>query len=729
MSDFHWHIEDDPTTHQPPRDARPPALTHRAWLPALGALALVAALAAGGVWLWLDHQAQAQEAEIVRLARLEDRLLEQGDDEALATLYDADYRALHAALAPRPLDGTLVVTWSIGLPISYTLGPARYGAVRLDGERAELDVTRAYTAQSGAPVTFDVRETRFYRLSDGAWLRTLPPETAWQDVRQVSDDTLDLTYPTRDAAVIEPLVPRLQALAERICADVGCARRRAQLVLSGDLAALARTSNVKPAPLLLDTPEGPAGEAVLYRTYGVALVSLMLRNASIVNRTSGVAVRWEAVRVGVANPPDASALQRAARYALSGGAAGLWDSSEHADALGWLAFSYLDSPHGPRALVQMLNSVYGDAVWLYTQTERDPGWWDYLEQVAALEPQYAGDAQLAMLCDTVQLWKASTSARRPLALSGAGLRWSPHGEQLAALTNSNHVLVTLAPAGPLAPGRENLIWVPGFLLAWSPDGTRLLTQTDAGRVIWRIGADAAVSQTNIASLGWGDWSPDGTRLAYGHGRALYLSGPDGEQPQRIATVTLGAWAPDGHTLAVVDNSGVHPPVSLYDLASGALTTVLTRTPGIVYQLAWSPDGTRLAVAGRSVESGDDTPALTVVDRQGHVVRVWEFGSAVWSVQWSPDGRELGWMMVGDPNGDELTITTVSGNARESYPIKTSDDPAAWGWSPDGYWLAYDAPGGITVRARDGSSTRHIDGCHAPAWRPQGHTGGRGARRP
>jgi Tol biopolymer transport system component len=167
----------------------------------------------------------------------------------------------------------------------------------------------------------------------------------------------------------------------------------------------------------------------------------------------------------------------------------------------------------------------------------------------------------------------------------------------------------------------------------------------------------------------------------------------------------------------VDNSGVHPPVSVYDLASGTLTTVLTRTPGIVYQLAWSPDGTRLAVAGRSVTTGDDTPALTVVDRQGHVVRTWAAGVAVWGVQWSPDGRELGWLA--QSAGSDLFIADVDQATVERLLISaTRYDDGRWGWSPDGDWLAYDTLGGIAVRARDGSSVRRIHGCSAPAWRPK-----------
>jgi hypothetical protein len=52
------------------------------------------------------------------------------------------------------------------------------------------------------------------------------------------------------------------------------------------------------------------------------------------------------------------------------------------------------------------------------------------------------------------------------------------------------------------------------------------------------------------------------------------------------------------------------------------------------------------------------------------------------------------------------------------PVRSSAD-FHWGWSPDGWWLAYES-NGVAVWSRDLKSERHLPhACGAPAWRPEG----------
>ena len=168
-------------------------------------------------------------------------------------------------------------------------------------------------------------------------------------------------------------------------------------------------------------------------------------------------------------------------------------------------------------------------------------------------------------------------------------------------------------------------------VSFSPDGTTLaaglvrLEGNDSGRVLLLDGA----TLEEIAILGWEGWdvtslafSPDGATLAAGlerwddsggSGRVLLL---DGATLEEIATpgweghmVRSLAFSPDATTLAVGDgmtlvgdgtwwwNSG-DGTVRLWDVATlGEVATLEWEGP-VVRSLAFSPDGTTLAVGDR-----------------------------------------------------------------------------------------------------------------------------------
>src|SRR5439155_1411295 len=112
------------------------------------------------------------------------------------------------------------------------------------------------------------------------------------------------------------------------------------------------------------------------------------------------------------------------------------------------------------------------------------------------------------------------------------------------------------------------------------------------------------------------WSPDGRWLASAreHG-ALQIWDPEtGQEMSRVAQGARSvAWSPDGTRIALglVDDLGLE--VRPWDAREERLQGPVLRRPGPVRALSWSPDGRRLAAASFEADSGSPGWKLTVRD--------------------------------------------------------------------------------------------------------------------
>lgn len=137
------------------------------------------------------------------------------------------------------------------------------------------------------------------------------------------------------------------------------------------------------------------------------------------------------------------------------------------------------------------------------------------------------------------------------------------------------------------------------------------------------------------------FSADGSQvISGGYHELLCWNTSDGTLVKRIKNIDQRVYAiavsPDGARLAIAcGNPGKNGEVRLVDYATGAVLTVCGRTYDVVLDVAYSPDGTRLAASGAD-------GLIRVMDAVTGTVQQTIASHADWvnSLAWSDDGKKL-----------------------------------------------------------------------------------------
>ena len=171
-----------------------------------------------------------------------------------------------------------------------------------------------------------------------------------------------------------------------------------------------------------------------------------------------------------------------------------------------------------------------------------------------------------------------------------------------------------------------------------------------------------------------------------------------------------AFTPDGTVLASAGGNREDFAIRLWEVTTGQSLSTLGGHTGIVWGVAFSPDGQMLA----SVSS--DGTAKVWDWRNGDQLKTLNFPAEVVSVSFSPDGQTLAVGGVDEPQGQlqNAAIWTFSvGSWKPLLKLPEYWDIGAMAYSPDGRWLV----GGGTSRnvqvwrTSDGTSIFTLNHAH------------------
>jgi TolB protein len=136
---------------------------------------------------------------------------------------------------------------------------------------------------------------------------------------------------------------------------------------------------------------------------------------------------------------------------------------------------------------------------------------------------------------------------------------------------------------------------------WSPDGSEIAVSRQMGAGadwLWVMSADGSNQRQLVEGLA-PSWSPDGGRIAFGRqvnggSLQLFTVSPDGLNLRQLTDlrdfVLYPTWSPDGRQIAFEVGQAY---IAVIGAEGGEVQTVVNRRS---WNLSWSPDGTRLALA-------------------------------------------------------------------------------------------------------------------------------------
>jgi Tol biopolymer transport system component len=272
-------------------------------------------------------------------------------------------------------------------------------------------------------------------------------------------------------------------------------------------------------------------------------------------------------------------------------------------------------------------------------------------------------------------------------------------------------------------------------IAWSPDATkfafdsRIKTANTSTPIIAVVNVDGTgLTQLTGVSGSFPVWSPDGKQIGFqcvnNNKAQMCIVNADGTGLRTFGEPSNSgysvAWSPDGTQIAI----GAEGNISVINTDGTGLTR-LTEDDNSFAPM-WSPDGTRIAFYSQcfgcqlSVMNADGSEKVNLTKNKGTFL----------TPKWSPDGTKIAFSQQG-PEYNTLFSVKADGS-EEPVELAHGKCPA---WSPDATQIAFTADvtvnpdpqtsytgGGIFIMNADGSAQTQItrtdgytNGC--PLWHP------------
>ena len=248
---------------------------------------------------------------------------------------------------------------------------------------------------------------------------------------------------------------------------------------------------------------------------------------------------------------------------------------------------------------------------------------------------------------------------------------------------------------------------PARSITWFPDSRHIVVNLrDSMRVLdTRTGWNhPLISTSNV--LQQSSMSPDGSRLIYSIGSADYdilEASLDGKQSRPLVAGSLQDiaphWSPRGDTLTFIRNYS-----SVSELwtqpGDGSRSTLLvksTKGPQSLASPRFSPDG-------RSVAYAEGGALFTILATGGRPVELFrEPTGIIYTLAWSPDGK---FIVFGERVGSDLRLMRIpAGGGTATVASDKAGSFSEVRWSPDNEWIACIAPDGLRLISPDGKRDR------------------------
>ncbi len=210
---------------------------------------------------------------------------------------------------------------------------------------------------------------------------------------------------------------------------------------------------------------------------------------------------------------------------------------------------------------------------------------------------------------------------------------------------------------------------------WSPDGTRIVYQSDEIGISELYVMDVqsgAVRRVGPPHPGLQvSWSPDSSQLVFtarvGNDDEVFVVNADGEDLRQLTdndfADSFPVWSPDGNRIAFM--SFADNQLDLYTMnTDGSDVRRITNDRAQDLNPVWSPDSTRLAfVSDRDAPMNSEYYVVDV--RTGDITRLTTGGAAVGdqfgsNIAWSPDGTQLAYVGHAD-DGYQLHLANADGS--------------------------------------------------------------------
>ena len=303
-----------------------------------------------------------------------------------------------------------------------------------------------------------------------------------------------------------------------------------------------------------------------------------------------------------------------------------------------------------------------------------------------------GGAPRRVTADPAQDYPAAASPDgRSLVVVSALERGGVHGERMRIFPLSS----SAAPADT-APKPLDQPSTRVRSPAWAPDGTWLAFESarEAFREIYRAAADGTGAR-RLTDNREGNFepavSPDGSMIAFSSSRdgdtEIYVMRADGTEQRRLTAFhredRSPAWSPDGRWIAFISDREGRDRIFLI-----------------------APDGTGTRRLGVS----DDTTGGRAGELEGEIA-------------WSPDGTRVAYAVRRSDRSSRIRVADARTGAWRDLDARPAGVDAAPAWSPDGRYLAFysDRGGGdpdLWLMRADGSGATRLTRTPGADWLPR-----------